>query len=118
MATLSRPSSPINSDSPMHESFISDVHAPHHPPLDVLTLLRQWIDGLTITNPRQAHFICRLIPCNCPFERDIKLFQRTLVHIPALCKLNPLYMECVSLRFRALSYLTDECNEDVTRYIC
>jgi hypothetical protein len=41
---------------------------------------------------------------------------RKLFHIPPLCKLNPLYEEVVSLRFRALCYLADECGEDVTPY--
>ncbi|MFM7367118.1 MAG: Mo-dependent nitrogenase C-terminal domain-containing protein, partial [Sphaerospermopsis kisseleviana] len=39
-------------------------------------------------------------------------------HIPAICQINPLYNEVVGLRFRALSYLVDECGEDVTQYIC
>ena len=71
-----------------------------------------------ITSPRQAHLICQLIPCDCPFERDIILFGRKLIHIPPLCKLNPLYLECVSLRVRALTYLAEDCREDVTPYIC
>lgn len=39
-------------------------------------------------------------------------------HIPPLCKLNPLYNEVMALRFRALSYLSDTCGEDITPYIC
>jgi hypothetical protein len=39
-------------------------------------------------------------------------------HIPPLCKLNPLYNEVVYLRFRALSFLSDICGEDVNAYIC
>ena len=39
------------------------------------------------------------------------------VHIPPLCKLNPLYEEVVGLRFRALCYLADECNENVHCYL-
>lgn len=107
MATLSHPT-PSGPSAPHRKGDRHDLLAP----------LRRWLDGITITHRRQAHLICRLIPCDCPFERDIKLFGCTLIHIPALCKLNPLYMECVSLRFRALSYLADECGEDVTRYIC
>jgi hypothetical protein len=39
-------------------------------------------------------------------------------HIPPMCKLNPFYNEFVSLRLRALAYLSDDCGEDVTQYIC
>ncbi|MDY7024694.1 MAG: Mo-dependent nitrogenase C-terminal domain-containing protein, partial [Cyanobacteriota bacterium] len=38
------------------------------------------------------------------------------IHIPPLCKLNPVYDELISLRFRALCYLADECGEDITPY--
>ncbi|MFQ3626394.1 MAG: Mo-dependent nitrogenase C-terminal domain-containing protein [Cyanobacteriota bacterium] len=90
---------------------------PRQPGIGPLTFLRRWIGGLKVNNRRFAHLICRLIPCCCPFERDLLLFGR-MVHIPALCKLNPLYDELVGLRFRALTYLADGCGEDVTRYIC
>jgi Mo-dependent nitrogenase C-terminus len=84
---------------------------------DILYPLRRFLDGVSVKNCRIAHLICQVIPCCCPFERSINLFRRT-IHIPALCKLNPLYDEFVGLRFRALSYLADECGEDVTKYIC
>jgi hypothetical protein len=99
-------------------------HSHYYPPkyknpgaLDILNPLRRLIDGTQVKNRRLAHVLCQSIPCCCPFERDINLFGRTY-HIPALCKFNPLYDEVVALRFRALSYLADECGEDVTRYIC
>ncbi|MBW4518445.1 MAG: Mo-dependent nitrogenase C-terminal domain-containing protein [Scytolyngbya sp. HA4215-MV1] len=88
-----------------------------HPHFDILAPLRHWIDRIEIPNDRFAHLLCRLIPCTCPFERTITFFGKTL-HIPPFCKLNPLYNEFVALRFRALSYLTDVCGEDVTQYIC
>ena len=78
--------------------------------------LRRWLDNLQIHSPKTARLICRLIPAQCPFERTIKLFGRTILYIPPLCKLNPLYEEFVALRFRALCYLADECGEDVTHY--
>ena len=81
-----------------------------------LSPVRRWLDGLEIRNAELAHLLCRAIPTQCPFERDICLFGRFTVHIPPMCKLNPLYEEVVSLRFRALCYLADECNEDVCRY--
>jgi Mo-dependent nitrogenase C-terminus len=33
-----------------------------------------------------------------------------------MCKLNPVYEELVSLRFRAMSFLADVWGEDVTPY--
>lgn len=84
--------------------------------VDLLHPLRQWLDQVEITNAALAHSICRLIPAQCPFERDIKLLGRTLFHIPPLCKLNPVYEQVVGLRFRALCYLADVCGEDVTPY--
>jgi tellurite resistance protein len=83
---------------------------------DALRPVRNWLDGLEVDDPRVARFLCKMIPAQCPFERDIKLFGEKIVHIPPLCKLNPLYDQLVSLRFRALSYLADECGEDVSAY--
>lgn len=83
---------------------------------DLLQPVRAWLDQMEIHDPKVAHVLCRLIPPQCPFERDITLFGRKLAHIPAMCKLNPLYEQLVGLRFRALSYLADECGEDVTPY--
>lgn len=74
------------------------------------------LSRIEISTPKTAHFICGLIPSNCPFERDVFLLGHKLFHIPALCKLNPLYEEFVELRFRALVFLADECGEDVTPY--
>lgn len=76
--------------------------------------LRQWIDQLEIQSPETARFICQVIPSRCPFERTIKVFGQTILRIPPLCKLNPLYEELVGLRFRALCYLADVCGEDVS----
>ena len=87
------------------------------PTPDVLNPLRQWLDGLDIQDPRVARFLCKMIPSQCPFERDVTLFGRKIVHIPPLCKINPLYEQMVDLRFRALSYLADDCGEDITPYI-
>ncbi len=69
------------------------------------------------TNPRVARFLCKMIPSQCPFERDVTLFGHKIVHIPPLCKINPLYEQLVSLRFRSLCYLADKCGEDVSPYI-
>ena len=83
---------------------------------DIFQALRQRLDRVQVSNPKLAHRLCQLIPAQCPFERDITVFGRTLFHIPPMCKLNPLYDEVVALRFRALCFLADECGEDVTAY--
>lgn len=85
-------------------------------PFISLQPLRQWLDGIAVRDRNFAHSLCKLIPAQCPFERDIKLFGKVLFHIPPMCKLNPLYEEVVGLRFRALCYLADECGEDITVY--
>lgn len=83
---------------------------------DPLQPVRQWLDSIKVQDRHLAHQLCQMIPAQCPFERDVKLFGRTLFHIPPLCKLNPVYDEVVGLRFRALCYLADECGEDITAY--
>lgn len=85
--------------------------------IEPLKPAREWLDQLEVKDPRLARFICKMVPAQCPFERDVTLFKRKIVHIPAMCKLNPLYDQLVGLRFRALSYLADDCDEDVTPYI-
>jgi len=85
-------------------------------PNNLLAPLRQWLSSIKIHNAKFAHFLCKLIPSQCPFERDITVCDRKLFHIPPMCKLNPLYEEVVGLRFKALCYLADECGEDVTVY--
>lgn len=87
------------------------------PRLDIFLPLRRWVDRIEVKNDKLAHFLCKLIPCTCPFERHIRFFGRTF-HIPPVCKLNPLYNEVVSLRLRALAYLEGDCGEDIARYIC
>lgn len=84
--------------------------------VDLLRPLRQLLDGVEIKNSAVAHRICRLIPSQCPFEREVKLLGRTIVKIPPMCKLNPLYNEVVALRFRAICYLADTCGEDISIY--
>jgi len=88
-----------------------------HPSIEPLKPAREWLDQLQVKDPRLARFICKMVPSQCPFERDVTLFKKKIVHIPAMCKLNPLYDQLVGLRFRALSYLADDCGEDVTPYL-
>ncbi|MBE9129179.1 MULTISPECIES: Mo-dependent nitrogenase C-terminal domain-containing protein [unclassified Coleofasciculus] len=103
-----------------HSSVESETASSQYQPfklhLVVLQLLRQWLDGVEIHNPVKARFFCKVIPAQCPFERDIWLFGRRVAHIPPLCKFNPFYEQLVSLRFRALCYLADQCGEDVGSY--
>ena len=74
-------------------------------PWKPLDPLKHWLDGLDPGDERIASFIVHLIPAQCPFERDIILFGRKLVHIPPMCKINPLYEQLVALRFRCLGHL-------------
>lgn len=101
----------INSNS------VSAIASPIKPTADVLHPVKDWLDEMDIKDPRLARFLCKIIPPQCPFERDINLFGRTIAHIPPLCKLNPLYEQFVGLRFRSLSYLADDCQEDISEYI-
>ena len=71
-----------------------------------LDSLKQWLDDLDPRDERISSFIVQLIPSQCPFERDIILFGRKLVHVPAMCKINPLYEQLVALRFRCLGHLS------------
>jgi hypothetical protein len=85
-------------------------------PFNLLRSLRESIDKIEIHDPEIARFLSNVIPAQCPFERDIILFGRNLGHIPPLCKLNPFYEQLVSLRFRALCFLAEQCGEDVRSY--
>jgi Mo-dependent nitrogenase C-terminus len=81
----------------------------------LLQPIAQKLDAIEIQNAEAAHFFCRLIPSQCPFERDLRCFGWT-VHIPPMCKLNPFYEQLVTLRFKALCYLADVCGEDIAAY--
>jgi len=100
--------------APSTSSPAAQLSDPHYKP--VLKPVQKWLDDLEIHDPRLARFLCKMIPPQCPFERDVVLFGHKLVHIPPMCRINPLYEQLVGLRFRALSYLADDCGEDVTPY--
>ena len=85
--------------------------------VEPLKPVRSWLDKLDVDDPRLARFVCKLVPSQCPFERDVKIFGSKVVHIPPMCKVNPLYEQLVGLRFRALTYLADDVGEDVTPYM-
>lgn len=65
------------------------IQAPLKASFAPLKPIRQWLDGVEISDRDTAHILCSVIPAQCPFERTIKLFDRTILHIPPLCKLNP-----------------------------
>lgn len=124
-STLRTPSPTQSSTQSRTQSSPTQLFTPLRPQADsqcvlfqrvVLQPIQQWLDTVEVRNPRVAHRIARLIPAQCPFERDIKFLGRTVAHIPPLCKLNPLYEQFVGLRFRALCYLADECGEDIQQY--
>jgi len=83
------------------------------PRLNLLQSARQSLESIEIHNPKVARLLCRIIPNRCPFEREIKFFNHTILRIPPLCKLNPFYEQVMFLRFKCLSYLADECGEVV-----
>lgn len=83
---------------------------------NLLSPLRNWLDTVEIRDRRTAHLISRMIPAQCPFEQDIKVFGKVIAHIPPMCKINPLYEQFMGLRFRSLCYLADVCGEDIQAY--
>ncbi len=80
---------------------------------DLFQPIRHLLDKIEIRDRKLARLIFKLIPSQCPFEREIRLFGRSVVYIPPLCKLNPVYEQLVSLRFRATCYLVDRCGETI-----
>lgn len=81
-----------------------------------LQWLRQSIANLEIKQEPTARRIVKLIPAQCPFAREIRVFGKVILRIPPLCKFNPLYEQLIALRFRALCFLADQCGEDITPY--
>ncbi|MFQ4138239.1 Mo-dependent nitrogenase C-terminal domain-containing protein [Nodosilinea sp. PGN35] len=106
--------STLYSLKPENAEVAAELRPATHGKIDPLKPAREWLDQLEVHDPRLARFVCKLIPSQCPFERDVVLFKKKLMHIPPMCKINPLYDQLVGLRFRALSYLADDCGEDVT----
>ncbi|MBE9216631.1 Mo-dependent nitrogenase C-terminal domain-containing protein [Plectonema cf. radiosum LEGE 06105] len=86
-------------------------------PSRLMTLIRRWLNNFPVNNVNLAKWMCKLIPNSCPFEYDLKLWGDAIIHIPPLCKLNPFYEEFMQLRWRALSYLADECGFDIASFM-
>jgi Mo-dependent nitrogenase C-terminus len=74
-------------------------------PLLAIESIQKRLKSISIDNLLIARLICRLIPSHCPFAREIRLFDRMIVRIPPLCKLNPFYDQLMTWRFQASSYL-------------
>jgi hypothetical protein len=109
--------SPLSNSAVLQQPVTSaQRHQLHKKRLDLLQPVRQWLDDIEIQDRKLARLVSKVIPAQCPFERDIKLFGHPVAHIPPLCKLNPLYEQLVGLRFRALCYLVDQCGEDIQSY--
>ncbi|MBE9005855.1 Mo-dependent nitrogenase C-terminal domain-containing protein [Fortiea sp. LEGE XX443] len=105
------------SPAEVSKTHVTQLHHPNSQSgFDIFKPLRRRLDNIQVRDSELAHRLCKMIPAQCPFERDVKLFGKTVLHIPPMCKLNPLYEEVVSLRFRAMCYLADECGEDVSQY--
>lgn len=95
-------------------NLASSFNVPTPNILDILLKpIRNWIDNVEITDRDSAHLFCKLIPAQCPFERDVIVLGRKVAHIPPMCKINPLYDQFVGLRFRSLCYLVDVCGENL-----
>jgi len=73
-----------------------------------LERLRGWLDAQAPCDPAIARLLVRLIPAQCPFERDVMVLGHRLVHIPPMCRINPLYEQLMALRFRCLCLLAGE----------
>jgi hypothetical protein len=78
-------------------------------------IIKKRLENLEIRTKETAEKIVSLIPNNCPFAREVRVFNLSILKIPPLCKLNPFYEDLMMLRFRALSFLC-EMGEDITPY--
>lgn len=82
---------------------LSPLRGPRHGVL--IDRLRHWLDGIGPRSLPLARLLVRLIPARCPFERTVVIAGRTVLRIPPLCQINPLFDELMALRFRALCRL-------------
>ncbi|BAZ48833.1 Mo-dependent nitrogenase family protein [Nostoc sp. NIES-4103] len=82
----------------------------------ILNQLRYQLEILEIHDYKLAKLLCKIIPSNCPFAKPVTINGHTLFQIPPLCKLNPLYEQLMTLRYKCLLYLVDQCGEDATKY--
>jgi tellurite resistance protein len=93
------------------QAVLADLHAEEAAGSDAdstLERLRGWLDAQAPSDPAVARLLVKLIPAQCPFERDVMVLGRRIVHIPPMCQINPLYEQLMSLRFRCLCLLAGE----------
>ncbi|MEI6064569.1 MAG: Mo-dependent nitrogenase C-terminal domain-containing protein, partial [Pseudanabaena sp. ELA748] len=48
---------------------VNSDHEEHHP--DLLEPVKEWLDHMDIHDSRLANLICKVVPSQCPFERDV-----------------------------------------------
>lgn len=75
------------------------------PKLDPLVPVRRWLAALEIPSRSVAELICRWVPNTCSAGYSLRWQGRIWLHLPPLCKLNPLHEELLDLRFRAADFL-------------
>lgn len=93
------------------QAMLAELHAEQPPSGDAdstLQRLRGWLDAQAPSDPAVARLLVKLIPAQCPFERDVVVLGRRIVHIPPMCRINPLYEQLMTLRFRCLCVLAGE----------
>lgn len=81
--------------------------------IHLLDGIRHWLETIHVDDRRQANWLCRFIPAQCPFARTIEVFGHPVMHIPPLCKLNPFYEQLTFLRFQALCFLAEQNTESL-----
>ena len=85
-------------------------------PFNPWRFFQQRLENIEVKKEQTARHIVKLIPAQCPFAREVRIFKKVVFRIPPLCKLNPCYEQLIGLRFRALCFLADCCGEDITPY--
>ena len=93
------------------QAVVAELHeeqATHGDSDSTMERLRSWLDAQAPSDPAVARLLVKLIPAQCPFERDVVVLGRRLVHIPPMCRINPLYDQLMALRFRCLCLLAGE----------
>ncbi|MEO1296092.1 MAG: Mo-dependent nitrogenase C-terminal domain-containing protein [Cyanobacteria bacterium J06636_16] len=75
------------------------------PTIAPLASIRRWISAIEVHHVFIARWICRLIPNTCSATHDVRLFGRTVLSVPSLCRFNPFQDELTDLRFRAADFL-------------
>lgn len=78
------------------------VYLAMQPNYSLISAFKEALNNFEFTNKDRAERFVKLIPNSCPFAREVKAFGKTIVNIPPLCKINPLYEEIMMLKFRTI----------------